>query len=51
MCVSVKNHIATCEKSIFWCEKRYKWILARGGQKTYCWPYQTSMVELFCENS
>ena len=24
MCVGVKNHIVTCEKCMFWCEKRYK---------------------------
>ena len=24
MYVGVKNHIVTCEKCMFWCEKRYK---------------------------
>ena len=24
ICVGVKNHIVTCEKCIFWCEKGYE---------------------------
>ena len=35
MCVGVKNHIATCEKCMFWCEKGYEWFLALGSPKTY----------------
>ena len=23
-CIGIKNHIVTCEKCIFWCEKRCK---------------------------
>ena len=34
MCAGVKNHIVTCEKCMFWCEKGYKWILAPGSPKT-----------------
>ena len=36
MFVGVKNHIDTCKKCMFWCEKRYKWILALGSPKAYC---------------
>ena len=32
----VKNRIVTCEKCVFWCEKRYKRISALGSPKTYC---------------
>ena len=37
ICDYVKNHIGTCEKCIFWCEKGYKWISVLGSPKTYCW--------------
>ena len=36
MCRGVKNRIVTCEKCIFWCEKRYEGILALGSPKTHC---------------
>ena len=35
MCIRVKNHIVTCEKCMFWCEKGYKWIGVLGSPKTY----------------
>ena len=38
MCVGVKNRLVTCEKCMFWSEKRYKWILALGSYKTHYWP-------------
>ena len=35
ICVGVKNHIVTCEKCIFWCEKGYERILALDSPKAY----------------
>ena len=45
MCIGIKNHIVPCEKCIFWCEKRCKWILALGGPKTY--GYSATYVTLY----
>ena len=37
ICDYVKNRIDTCKKCIFQFEKGYKWIIALGSPKKYCW--------------